>query len=139
MSTGIEQLKSASQKVQEIVEHFLGMSEGTPDAVAERTAELEAMNKADLIALVVSLEKTKTERAFTTADVVKTILEEPACAILTYEQIAERVRAVMGPESKTSVKTVASYASKNKDDWNVVPRQKLTLTTEEVLGLAGNA
>jgi hypothetical protein len=134
----LEQLKVASAKSQEIVAQFTGQLEGQPDVVEARKTELKELSKSDLIDLVVSLEAPKVERAFKVEDIVKVVLEEPACAIFSYEQIAGLVHQVL-PESKTSSKSVASYASKKKEDWNIIPREKIQLTHDDLLAMAGNA
>ena len=134
----LEQLKVASAKSQEIVARFTGMADQEPDVVEARKVELKELNKAELIDLIVSLEKPKVEKAFKVEDIVKEVLEEPACAIFSYEQIAGLVHQVL-PDSKTSSKSVASYASKRKTDWNIVPREKIQLTHDDLLAMAGNA
>lgn len=134
---GIEQIKTAASKAQEIVNRFTGQLEGTPDAVAARTEELEKLGKATLVAMIIGLEKPKTDKAFRVEDVIKEILEEPACAIYNYEQIATLVQQVL-PEAKTSSKSVASYASKKKTEWTIVPRQKLHVTHDDLLAMASN-
>jgi hypothetical protein len=40
------------------------------------------------------------------------------------------------PEAKTTNKSVASYASKKKAEWPIVPRQKLQLSTDDLLAMA---
>lgn len=133
----IEQLQNASAKSQEIVNHFLGLDEGNPDVVEARKVELKELSKQDLIDLVVTLEKPKVERAFRVEDIIKAMLTEPELAIFNYDQIAALVHQVL-PEAKTSNKSVASYASKKKNEWDIVPRQKLNLSTDDLLAIASN-
>jgi hypothetical protein len=131
----IEQLKTASTVSQEIVARYLGLNADSPDVVEARKVELKDLNKNDLIDLVISLEKPKVERAFKVEDVIKEMLTTPALAIFNYEQIAALVVQIL-PEAKTSNKSVASYASKKKTDWDIVPRQKLNLTTADLMQMA---
>lgn len=131
----IEVLKTASEKSQEIVTRFTGLNADSPDVVEARKVELKDLNKNDLIDLVISLEKPKVERAFKVEDVIKEMLCTPELAIFNYEQIAALVIQIL-PEAKTSNKSVASYASKKKEDWPIIPRQKLQLTTEDLLQIA---
>ena len=131
----IEMLQSASAKSQEIVASFLAQHSDAPDVVEARKVELKDLSKGDLIDLVVSLEKPKVERAFRVEDVIKVMLTTPELAIFNYDQIAALVVQTL-PEAKTTNKSVASYASKKKTEWEIVPRQKLTLTTEDLLSMA---
>lgn len=131
----IEQLKTASTVSQEIVARYLGLNADSPDVVEARTIELKDLNKNELIDLVISLEKPKVERAFKVEDVIKEMLTTPALAIFNYEQIAALVVQIL-PEAKTSNKSVASYASKKKAEWEIVPRQKLNLTTADLMQMA---
>ena len=132
MTTGIEQLKAASNRVTEIVNSFQNQEQ--PDVVAERKEELSQLKKDELIDLIVELEKPKTEKGIRVEDVVKAILEDPECAIYSYNQIADFVHQVL-PDSKTSGKSVASYASKKKEDWAIVPRKKLDLSSIDLSAL----
>ena len=131
----IETLKTASAKSQEIVANFLAQNSDAPDVVEARKVELKELSKQDLIDLVVTLEKPKVERAFRVEDVIKEMLCAPELAIFNYDQIAALVVQTM-PEAKTTNKSVASYASKKKAEWPIVPRQKLQLSTDDLLAMA---
>jgi len=131
----IEQLQTASAKSQEIVAHFLAQNSDAPDVVEARKVELKDLSKNELIDLVVSLEKPKVERAFRVEDIIKSMLTAPELAIFNYDQIAALVIQVL-PEAKTTNKSVASYASKKKSEWEIVPRQKLQLSTDDLLAMA---
>jgi hypothetical protein len=133
--TSIETLKAASKRSQEIIAEFAAKSTGAPDVVEARTVELKELNKNQLIELVLSLEKPKVDKAFKVEDVARAILEDSACAIFTYEQVAALVHQVL-PDGKTSSNSIASYASKHKADWTIVPREKLNLTTDDLMAMA---
>lgn len=132
----LDQLRLASTTAKSIIDGFIGKQSNAPDVVAARTEELKAMKKEDIIALVIELEKPKVDRPFKTEDVVKALLESPECACFNYEQIAALVQQAM-PGAKTSSKSVASYASKKKDVWNVVKREKIVLDPAAVLAMQG--
>lgn len=131
----IEQLKTASAVSQEIVARYTGLNADSPDVVEARKVELKDLSKSDLIDLVVSLEKPKVERAFRVEDIIKDMLCAPELAIFNYDQIAALVHQIL-PEAKTTNKSVASYASKKKAEWEIVPRQKLQLSTDDLLAMA---
>lgn len=132
----LEMLQAATAKSQAIVARY--QAEEQPDVLAARAEELHALKKDELIQLVLTLEKPKSEKAFRVEDIVKDILEEPACAILTYEQVATLVHQVL-PDAKTSSKSVASYASRRKEDWDIVSRERLNIDAAMLLSLASNS
>lgn len=132
----IEQLKEASRRGQEIIAEFTAKNTGAPDVVAARTEELEKLSKKELVAMVVALEKPKSEKPFKVEDIAKALLEEPACSIFTYEQIAGLIHQAI-PEGKTSSKSIASYASKHKSEWTIVPREKFQLDPTQLLAVNG--
>ncbi len=134
MSTTIEQLQAASARSQEIVQEFAVQEK--PDVLAARAAELAALKKDDLIALVLTLEKPKQERAFKIEDIAQRILEDPLCAIFSYEQIAGIVQQIL-PEAKTSSKSIASYVNKRKEEWDIVPREKIKMNIADLLQKVG--
>lgn len=136
--SGIEKLRAANAKAQAIVAHYKGLDEQTPDVIEARVKELKALSKDDLIDLLVKLEAPKSDKAFKVEDIVKDILEAPECATYTYEQIAALVQQAL-PGAKTSSKSVASYASKKKDEWHIAKREKFALSNDDLLKLAVNA
>ena len=133
--TSIEMLRSASKRSQEIIAEFAAKTSDAPDVVAARTEELKALSKSELVALVLSLEKPAATKPFKVEDVAKALLEDPACSIFTYEQIAALIHQTL-PEGKTSSKSIASYASKHKTDWKIVQREKLNLSTTDLMAIA---
>jgi hypothetical protein len=134
----IEILQTASAKSQEIVANFQAQNSDAPDVIEARKLELKDVSKADLLDMVIKLEKPKVERAFRVEDVIKEMLCAPELAIFNYDQIAALVIQVL-PEAKTTNKSVASYASKKKAEWPIAPREKLQLSTEDILAMASNA
>jgi hypothetical protein len=101
-------------------QHVVSLLSGNDD-LAQRKAELEKLTKKDLVDLILGTERfteTKIE------DLVKLVLEDPNCAWLDYETIANIVKEQV-PSAKTSNKSIASYASKYPaaKGWVVVPRK----------------
>lgn len=121
-----QRLQKASQTADEIVQSFVSEIGVVPDVVAERTKELSKMNKEDLIALVVELEKPKVDKGVTVAQVAQALLTNEELAIFGYEVLANKVKEVL-PDAKTSSKSIASYACKQKEAWGVVPRVNFKL------------
>jgi hypothetical protein len=139
MST-LDQLKAASTTAEGIVAQFSGVV--PENAVANRSAallaELEGLNKADaianLIAKVVELEKPKSKDGITVETVARKFMEAPELALFNWAQIAELVKRVL-PEANTSSKSIASYASKRKEEWSIVAREKLQLDMASISAL----
>lgn len=131
MST-LDQLKAASSVAEGIVSSFTGV---VPEDAAEvrkaaLLAEIEGMKTAEkveaLIAKIVELEKPKSAASVTVETVARKFMESPELCLFNWAQVALLVRRVL-PESKTSAKSIASYASKRKEEWNIIPREKLNL------------
>jgi len=93
------------------------------EKVLARTKELEGMTKAQLIELVLKAEAPK-QTGSVVEPLVRTILEDPTCACLSYKTIAEAIRVGLG--TNTSHKSVAWYPS-NRPEWTPAQRVKLTL------------
>lgn len=138
--SGIEKIKVASTKAEEIVASFTGHV--TEDAAATRTAalleEVNGMNKTDaiahLVAKVVELEKPKNKDGLTVEQVARKFMEAPELSLFTWPQIALLVKRVL-PEANTSSKSIASYASKRKEEWNIAPREKFTFDPAELMAV----
>lgn len=111
----MDKIKNTAVAAQELVESFKNA-----DSPQE---ELMALDKEELVARLIAYQSTTD---LTVAAVIRRFLEEPKCALLNYVQVALLVQQVL-PNSKTTSKTVASYASKNKEAWAIVPREKFTI------------
>jgi hypothetical protein len=109
----MERLKNAALAAQALVVN-LQSDEGE---------DLMALEKEELVARLEALQATS---GLTVAMVIRKFLEEPKCALLNYEQVAVLVQQVL-PTAKTTSKTVASYASKQKEAWNIIPREKFQI------------
>jgi hypothetical protein len=132
MSTqnSVEKLKSALALADEIAANVVGAE--VTDKVEERREELLSMSHEDVVELLLKAEKVKADKPFTIEAIAKPLLENPALAIFTYDQIASVVRK-HAPEAKTTAKGIASYVSNHKDDWNVVPRERFKLDMQDVV------
>ena len=130
--SGIEKIKIASAKAEEIVTSFTGHV--AEDAVAVRAQELHAMKKDELIQHILELEKPKSKDGITVEQVARKFMEAPELALFNWAQIASLVHRVL-PASKTSSKSIASYASKRKDEWAIVPREKFSFDPAELAGM----
>ena len=148
-------LQTAAAVAESIIKSFNGVT--APDAVATRRAELLAelpeitadMNKGALIEAaavmqakinaladrILELEKPKTKDGLTVEAVARKFMEAPELALFTWPQIALLVHRVL-PESKTSSKSIASYASKRKEEWSIVPREKFVFDPTEYMQAA---
>jgi uncharacterized alpha-E superfamily protein len=128
----IEKYRAAETSAQAIIQQFVTGFADQPDAVAERTTQLHAMKKDELVAIILGLEKPKAEAKPKVEDLVKSLLCDEACAILPYESIAQLVVSAI-PEAHTSAKSVASYFSKKGEEWNALKRVKLVINPLEAL------
>jgi hypothetical protein len=139
MST-IDQLKTASTTAEGIIASFTGVV--AEDAVATRTAalleEVAAIPKAEkleyLIAKIVELEKPKSKDGITVETVARKFMEAPELSLFNWAQIALLVKRVL-PEANTSSKSIASYASKRKEEWAIVAREKFSIDPAELMNL----
>lgn len=100
-----------------------------PDLNQEETLQAEhdklmALTKEDLVSMI--LESKKAKRSDTVQDLAKAILKDEELVAATYEQIAEAIRTLK-PEAKTSSKSIASYVSKKRDEWELPPRIRISM------------
>ena len=121
----VEAMQAAKQHITNLL--------GSNDDREKRAAELKKLNKEQLIDLVLGTEKFEDVRI---EDLVKLVLEDPRCAWLDYETIANIVKDAV-PSAKTSNKSIASYASKYpaQKGWAVVPRKSAAERTAAIMTL----
>lgn len=132
----LEKIRAAQTSAQAIIASFQAEANSAPDVVQARTEELTKLNKAELVALIIGLEKPKADVKVKTEDVAKALMESPECATLTWSDIADLIVS-SGLGEKTSPASIASYASKRKEEWNVVPREKLRFNAADLLAAVG--
>jgi hypothetical protein len=139
----LDKIRSASAVAETIIASFTGVV--PEDAAATRTAalleEVAAIPKAEkleyLIAKIVELEKPKSKDGITVESVARKFMEAPELSLFTWPQIALLVKRVL-PEANTSSKSIASYASKRKEEWNIAPREKFAFDPSDFLAQASN-
>ncbi len=107
----------------EIVAAYSNFTVDSEEGLNARTQELEKLNKSDLIDLIISKEKEK--RTDTVQELARAILSDPELIAADYEMIASAIREIK-PEAKTSSKSIASYVSKKRDEWDLPQRIKIS-------------
>ena len=85
-------------------------------------AELSKLTKDELIERVIELSRNK--RTDTVQELAKAILSDEEFLAADYETIASAIRTIK-PEAKTSAKSIASYVSKKREEWNLPPRIRI--------------
>ena len=113
--------------VDEIVEKYTNFTVDSEEGLAARMAELSALKKDELIDLIISKEKEK--RTDTVQELAKAILKDEEMIAADYETIASAIR-VLKPEAKTSSKSIASYVSKKREEWDLPMRIRVTKQRE---------
>ena len=107
----------------EIVQAYSNFTVDSEEGLIARTTELEKINKADLIDLIISKEKEK--RTDTVQELAKAILKDPEFIAADYEMIAGAIREIK-PDAKTSSKSIASYVSKKREEWDLPQRIRIS-------------
>lgn len=95
----------------------------TEAALEAKRDELMKSTKEDLVTLI--LDSQKEARKDTVQDLAKAILKDKDLIAANYEQIAEAIRELK-PDAKTSSKSIASYVSKKRDEWDLPQRIRVT-------------
>ncbi len=109
----------------EIVTKYEGFNEdlSQEEVLVARTAELNKLNKEDLVALIIEQESTK--RTGTVQELAKSILKDDDFIAASYETIANAICEIM-PGTKTSSKSIASYVSKKREEWELPQRIRIS-------------
>ena len=71
------------------------------------------------------LDSQKEKRTDTVQDLAKAILKDEDLIAANYEVIASAIKELK-PGSKTSSKSIASYVSKKREEWQLPPRIRIT-------------
>lgn len=95
----------------------------TEAALEAKRDELMKLNKDELVTVI--LDSQKEARKDTVQDLAKAILKDPEMIAASYDIIAEAIRELK-PEAKTSSKSIASYVSKKRDEWDLPQRIRVT-------------
>lgn len=92
-------------------------------ALEAKKEELHKLTKDELINLLV--EKQKESRTDTVQDLAKAILKDSELIAANYEDIASAIREIK-PDAKTSSKSIASYVSKKREEWELPQRIRIS-------------
>jgi uncharacterized protein YjdB len=93
------------------------------DALEAKKIELHKLTKDELVDMI--LESQKAKRTDTVQDLARAILSDEELIAASYEQIAEAIRELK-PDAKTSSKSIASYVSKKREEWNLPQRIRIS-------------
>lgn len=110
---------------QELADRFSHLVAGVepvevPDTSA-REEELSKLTKAQLVELIIKSETKTPARGITVQEVAKAILKDEECIACNYDTVAEACRLLI-PGAATSPKSIASYVSKKRDEWQLPDR-----------------
>ena len=108
---------------QEIVEKYSAFEVNTDEALEAKRVELHKLTKDELVEMI--LEAQKNKKMDTVQDLARAILSDEDLIAANYETIAEAIREIK-PEAKTSSKSIASYVSKKREEWNLPQRIRIT-------------
>jgi len=140
--TQLDKIRSASVIAEAIIAGFTGhvaadAVEVRKAALLEEIKEMKTGEKLEcLISKILELEKPKTKDGITVESVARKFMEAPELALFTWPQIALLVHRVL-PEAKTSSKSIANYASKRKEEWAIVAREKFNFDPTDFMANAG--
>ena len=90
------------------------------EAQANRLAELMKLKKEDLANMIMSYENRKTG-GMKVGDLAKMILQDEEFITASHADVAEAVRELI-PGSNCSHKSIATYVSKKREEWNLPAR-----------------
>jgi len=121
LNAKIETLKVAQAEIIKISEDYMKGFEAQDSDT--RRKELETMDHADLINLVLSLEKPKTNAKPQSGELLKRILMSNSSVALDYETIAQIVCATI-PGAETSAKSARSIAHDLRVKGYVLPKSR---------------
>lgn len=113
----LDKIKLAQAAAQKIIVSYQKLHSVTPNAVAVCTKNAERVVSVD--------------------DVAKTLMECPQCALLTWDDIAAYI-TIFGSSKKISQARISWCATKMKNEWNIIPREKLRYNAADLLASANN-
>ena len=92
-------------------------------------SELLKLTKDELVEQIINAKKVaKTD---TVQDLAKAILKDEDLIAVNYEDIAAAIR-LLKPGAKTSSKSIASYVSKKRDEWDLPQRIRISVPRAKV-------
>lgn len=105
--------------VEDIVNKYQGTDLENPEAAK---AELMKLNKDELVDKLLAA---TSHRSGTVQELAKAILQDETLIAANYETIALAIKEMM-PSAKTSSKSIASYVSKKREEWELPPRIRIS-------------
>jgi len=91
--------------------------------VVDDREELMKLTKAELVEKL--LETRKSTRTDTVQELARAILQDEELVAANYEDIASAIKQLK-PGSNTSSKSIASYVSKKREEWNLPLRIRVS-------------
>ena len=104
---------------EDIVAKYQGADLDNPEA------QKEALMKLTKEELVDKLMEAQAHRSGTVQELAKAILKDEEFVAASYDTIADAIKELK-PEAKTSAKSIASYVSKKKEEWQLPPRIRVS-------------
>jgi len=105
--------------VEDIVTKYQGTDLENPEAAK---AELMKLTKDELAD---KLMQATSHRSGTVQELAKAILQDEDMIAANYTVIADAIKVMM-PSAKTSSKSIASYVSKKREEWNLPDRIRVS-------------
>ena len=90
------------------------------DSITARTEELMLLTQEELVSMIISFEKRKTT-GLGVGELARAILTDEDFITLSNGDVADVCRQLI-PGSQTSHKSIASYVSKKRVEWNLPDR-----------------
>lgn len=108
---------------EQLAEKFSSMAASPTEThdTTDREAELSKLTKAELIEIILGYEAPKAHKTVNVQDIARAILQSEDCVACNYEAIAGACR-ILVPGAQTTSKSIASYVSKRRLDWNLPER-----------------
>ena len=104
--------------VDNIVSKYQGTDLENPEQAHQ---ELMKLSKDELVTKLI---QATAHRSGTVQELAKAILQDEDMITANYETIAEAIKVMM-PSAKTSSKSIASYVSKKREEWELPPRIRI--------------
>jgi len=111
--------------VEDIVKRYSDYNPALDTEAAYEAEKASLMKLTKEVLVEKLLENKKEARTDTVQDLAKAILSDEDLIASNYEDIAEAIRTLK-PGSKTSSKSIASYVSKKREEWNLPQRIRIS-------------
>ena len=107
---------------EDIVEKYSNFS-SEAKTLDEWKSELSKLTKDELVEQLAQIKVNKPVGSV--QELAKAILKDEELLTASYEDIAEAIRELI-PDAKTSPKSIASYVSKKREEWNLPMRYRIS-------------